>query len=240
MADTTLILKTLVEGTAEARKGLDSVTKGVEQLGDSGNSMTKLNNALRDNAEGFATIGVAAGAAFAAIVALGTASVLQASKLQDLRQSFDTLLQSTEKGKKLFLEIQKMAVLTPFTSADLAKATSTMLSFGVAQEKVLPIMSQLGDVSMGNADRFQHLALAFAQVTAAGRLQGQDLLQLVNAGFNPLQEISKKTGESMAELKQRMSDGLIPISEVEEAFKSATSAGGRFEGGMLKASRTFS
>ena len=76
---------------------------------------------------------------------------------------------------------------------------------------------------MGNAERFQRLALAFSQVSAAGKLQGQDLLQMVNAGFNPLQEISKKTGESMLELKERMSDGRISLKEVEEAMKSATS-----------------
>ena len=57
--------------------------------------------------------------AFAGFVALGTAAVTQASKMQDLRQRFDTLTGSAEKGKNLFMEIQKMATLTPFTSADL-------------------------------------------------------------------------------------------------------------------------
>lgn len=115
-----------------------------------------------------------------------------------------------------------MAVLTPFTSGDLAKATSTMLSFGVAEEKVLPMMKQLGDISMGNADRFQHLALAFAQVSAAGRLTGQDLLQMVNAGFNPLQEIAKKTGKSLGDLKDEMAEGAISTKMVEEAMRAAT------------------
>ena len=65
----------------------------------------------------------------------------------------------------------------------------------------------LGDVSQGNKERFDSLTLAFAQVGSAGKLSGQDLLQFVNAGFNPLNEISKMTGESMAELKERMSAG---------------------------------
>lgn len=93
---------------------------------------------------------------------------------------------------------------------------------------------------MGNADRFQHLALAFAQVSAAGKLTGQDLLQMVNAGFNPLQEISKKTGKSISELKDDMADGAISVKMVEDAMKGATSEGGRFFGGMEKASKTFS
>ena len=69
---------------------------------------------------------------------------------------------------------------------------------------------------------------------------GQDLLQMVNAGFNPLESIAKKTGETMAEVKQRMSDGGVSVGEVEEAMRTATSEGGRFFGGMEKASKTFS
>jgi flagellar biosynthesis GTPase FlhF len=59
---------------------------------------------------------------------------------------------------------------------------------------------------------------------------GQDLLQMINAGFNPLQQISKTTGESMIELKKRMEDGGISSQEVRQAFEDATSAGGMFHG----------
>lgn len=135
MAETQLILETLVKGSAEARKNLDSVTSWVNNLGKSTKQVDTLGDALKKNSDWFATIGVAAGVAFTAIASLGTMSVIQASKMQDLRQQFDTLLWSAEKGKKLFMEVQKMAALTPFTSSDLAQATSTMLGFGVSQEK---------------------------------------------------------------------------------------------------------
>jgi len=93
---------------------------------------------------------------------------------------------------------------------------------------------------MGNSDRFGSLALAFAQTTAAGRLMGQEVLQFVNAGFNPLQQISKKTGESMAQLKKRMEDGAISALEVKQAFKEATSEGGLFFGAIQKGAETTS
>lgn len=143
MADTQLILETLVKGTEASRKSLNSVTKSVDDMDAAVKKSSKMGSILKDNAEGFKAIGTAAAGALTGVVALGTASVLQASKMQDLRQSFDTLLGSAEKGKALFLEIQKMATATPFTSADLAAATSTMLGFGVAEEKVLPMMKQL-------------------------------------------------------------------------------------------------
>jgi len=115
-----------------------------------------------------------------------------------------------------------------------------MLGFGVAQEKVMWSMKMLGDIALGNGDRLQSLSLAFAQVTATGKLTGQDLLQMVNAGFNPLESIAKKTGQTMTELKDQMSKGAISVQMVEEAMKDATSEGGRFFEGMDKASKTFS
>lgn len=138
------------------------------------------------------------------------------------------------------MDIQKFAAQTPFDSAQLAAATSTMLGFGVSQEKVMGSMKMLGDIALGNGDRLQSLSLAFAQVTATGKLTGQDLLQMVNAGFNPLEAIAKKTGRSMVDLKDAMSKGQISVEMVEEAMKSATSEGGRFHNGMELASKTFS
>lgn len=138
------------------------------------------------------------------------------------------------------MDIQKFAAQTPFDSAQLAAATSTMLGFGVAQDKVMGSMKMLGDISLGNSERLQSLSLAFAQVTATGKLTGQDLLQMVNAGFNPLEAIAKKTGRTMSELKESMSKGGISVQMVEEAMKDATSEGGRFFNGMEKASKTFS
>lgn len=138
------------------------------------------------------------------------------------------------------MDIQKFAAATPFDSAQLAAATSTMLGFGVSQEKVMGSMKMLGDIALGNGDRLQSLSLAFAQVTATGKLTGQDLLQMVNAGFNPLEAIAAKTGRSMVDLKDAMSKGQISVGMVEDAMKSATSEGGRFFNGMEQASKTFS
>lgn len=65
-------------------------------------------------------------------------------------------------------------------------------------------------------------------MSAAGKLMGQDLNQMINAGFNPLQIMSEKTGKSIATLKDEMSKGAISAEMVQQAFIDATSAGGRF------------
>jgi hypothetical protein len=67
---------------------------------------------------------------------------------------------------------------------------------------------------------------------------GQDLLQMVNAGFNPLQEISRRTGIDIIDLKKRMEDGAISAKMVEDAFKSAAGPTGRFGGMMDRMGKT--
>ena len=133
--------------------------------------------------------------------------------------------------------MKEFAVKTPLQLNDIAGAAQTLLGFGISAEKIMPILRQLGDVSMGNAERFKSLSLAFAQATSAGKLQGQDLLQMINAGFNPLNEIAKKTGKSISKLKDDMSKGKISAQDLADALASATAQGGQFYGMLEKQSK---
>jgi len=153
--------------------------------------------------------------------------------------AFEVMLGSADKAKGMLGEITSLANVTPFTRNELLDSAKLMLNFGIANEKILPNLKMLGDISGGNAQKMHMMTLAFSQSAAAGRLMGQDLLQMINAGFNPLQEISKKTGLSMAVLKKKMEDGAISTKMVEAAFKSATSEGGLFFGMMDRQSQTF-
>lgn len=180
-------------------------------------------------------IGAVSGAFGAAVLS----GVKYNSQMEQYITSFGTMLGSAEEATKLVNNLKEMGAKTPFETSDLAKASQTLLAFGTSAEDLLPTLQMLGDVSQGNKERFDSLTLAFAQVGSAGKLSGQDLLQFVNAGFNPLNEISKMTGENMAELKERMSAGGVSAEEVAEAFKHATSEGGQFYQAMEAQSQTF-
>lgn len=168
-----------------------------------------------------------------------TSAVVKArSEIQSLEVSFTTLLGNEPKAKQLFGELRDFAVKTPMQLNDLAKGAQTLLSFNYAADKVMPTLRALGDVSMGDAQKFQSLTLAFAQIQSTGKLMGQDLLQLINAGFNPLSVISEKTGKSIGVLKEEMAKGAISAKMVEDAFISATSEGGKFYGMLESQSKT--
>ncbi len=157
-------------------------------------------------------------------------------EIESLQISFETLAGKT-KGDKLFGDIKEFATSTPMMMNDLAKGAQTLLGFDIEVEKVMPILHQIGDISMGDSQKFNSLVLAFAQMSSTGKLMGQDLLQMINAGFNPLVVIAEKTGKSMSTLKQEMSDGKISVEMVAGAFASATSEGGKFHGMLERQSK---
>ena len=150
---------------------------------------------------------------------------------EKVQVAFDVLLRGdTKASEALREEIRRYGMVTPYMTAELQDAAKMMLSFGIAQDRIMPNIRALGDIAMGDRNKLASLTLAFSQMTAAGRLMGQDLLQMINAGFNPLSEISRKTGKSLAVLKTEMEKGLISSDMVTEAFYSATRAGGQFYG----------
>lgn len=149
-------------------------------------------------------------------------------QFQLMETSISTILGSAEKGKKMMADLQEYAKQSPLDFQGTVGAAQMMLGFGIDQKKVLPFMKALGDVSMGDAQRFRSLTLAFSQMSAAGKLMGQDLMQMVNAGFQPLDQLAKDTGKSIGQLKEEMSNGKISAEMVQQAFINATSEGGKF------------
>ncbi len=182
-----------------------------------------------------ATISAAAAAALAVI---GKVGIQYNAQMEEYTTNFTTMLDSQEAAIKKVEALKDMAAKTPFGMEDLASGTQTLLAFGIESDRTMDILRQIGDVALGNKDKFSSLTLAFAQMSSAGRLMGQDLLQMVNAGFNPLQVISEQTGESMADLKKKMEEGAISAEMVAEAFAIATAEGGKFYNGMEAASKT--
>lgn len=174
----------------------------------------------------------------AMLLNIGKQALKASSDFEQANVQFGVMLGSAEKASKLVNELQNMANVTPFETQDLLDASKTLLNFGTNLEEILPDLQMLGDISGGNRERMRSMTLAFSQMSSAGRLMGQDLLQMINAGFNPLQVISEKTGKSMAELKDEMGEGKISVEMVKQAFKDATSEGGRFYGMMEKQSET--
>ncbi len=197
-----------------------------------------LGNTSQFRSEFGAVPGVIRGVASSALNLLGIGAGLAgfgrglqlASNAESAAVSFEVLTGSAEKTKKILGELQQWSDKSPYSLAGGTEATRLLLNFGIAAEQSLPTLRMLGDIAGGDEQKLHSLALAFGQSSSAGRLMGQDLNQMINAGFNPLVEISKRTGETMSALKARMEAGGISTAEVTQAFRDATTEGGRFYG----------
>lgn len=144
----------------------------------------------------------------------------------------------TEATDNLIGKIREYGKATVYDRSGLIEAQKTMMAFGLDAEYAFGKLKNIGDIALGDKQKMQSLALAFSQMSSTGKLMGQDLLQMINAGFNPLEVISQKTGKSIAELKEEMGKGAISAEMVAQAFEWATEEGGRFYQGAETAAQT--
>lgn len=173
------------------------------------------------------------------LTALATAGVKYNASMETYLANLTTLLGGNQQeAQKLLDTLKEMANTTPYEATDLVKATQKMMAFGISADDSLKYLNMLGDVSMGDANKLDSLTLAFSQIGASGRASMEDINQMIDQGFNPLTVISEKTGESMADLRDRVSEGGVSFEEIAGAFETATSEGGTFYQSMDKASQT--
>ena len=159
--------------------------------------------------------------------------------MQSYLTNFQVMLGSEEQAAQKLAEIRKMAAATPFSLSDLTNGTQTLLQFGIAADDTTGVLKKLGDISLGNADKMQTLVRAYGKMSSAQKVTLENVNMMIDAGFNPLNQICDATGETMSALYQRITDGKVPFSELEAAVEAATSQGGQFFNGMLEASQTF-
>lgn len=169
--------------------------------------------------------------------ALGSEMIRVRGEFQSMQTAIETMVGKDMAGQ-LIPQIKELAKISPLTMSDMVGAEKMMLGFNIQAEDTIKYLKAISDISMGESSKFNSLTLAFSQMSAAGKLMGQDLNQMINAGFNPLQIISEKTGKSIATLKDEMSKGAVSAEMVQQAFIDATSAGGKFYNMSENASKT--
>jgi len=141
----------------------------------------------------------------------------------------------TEKAKSLYEQLSAYSLKSPYDKAELIEAQSAMMKLGLSSEMALGRLKNIGDIALGNAGNMSALSDALAKATAKGQLQKEEYQKMKDAGFDPLEAISKKTGESIESLQSRMANGAISAKELSQSFEWATQKGGDFYQGSEKA-----
>lgn len=179
--------------------------------------------------------GIIGGATLAGILSATNAYAKLEKQIVDIQ----VIMGDKTKGAALVQQLREIAKVTPLTTSSLIKSTQTMLGYGLESEHLVEITERLGAVSGGNAEKMQALTIAFSQISAQGKLMGQELIQLVNAGF-PVAEIARAAGVEMKDFRKEMEKGTIKAHHFIKALVNITSEGGLMAGRLEEQSKTIS
>lgn len=194
----------------------------------------KMNAQNIASAGSFDKVGAAIAGAFAVekVFAFANRVANVRGEIQQLNMSFATMLGSQEKGEALMAELTKTAAVTPFNMKDVAGGAKQLLAFGIEAEKINDTLIRLGDIAAGTGAHVGQLTNVFGQIKAAGRMNGGDLLQFINAGVPIIKALADTMGVAESQVKELISAGKVGFPEVEAAIKSLTDEGAMF-GGMM-------
>ena len=162
------------------------------------------------------------------------------SQMEQLTIGFSTMMGgNTEAAEGLVSEFQQLAKVTPMDTLGLAKTANLLMGYGTAAEDVVDTLTMLGDVAGGNQDKLDHLALAYGQAMAAGKLNAQDANQMISAGVPIWSMIADYMGLTVGEVKELSTEGAITSDILADVFKVATSEGGKYYKAMENQSKSY-
>ncbi|MDR2006908.1 MAG: tape measure protein [Acidaminococcales bacterium] len=178
--------------------------------------------------------GIAAG-----LAAAGAAAVKMAADMEQTRMAFTTLLKDAGKADAFLREMEKFAKTTPFDMPGVLNASKMLLAFGFQAEQVKPMLTSIGDASSAlglGADGVQRLTLALGQMNAAGKVNAQDMRQLVTAGVPAWEFLAKSADMSVAQIQETVRKGAIDSATGIQAIINGMN--GQFGGMMANQEKT--
>nr|DAR65179.1 MAG TPA: tail tape measure protein [Caudoviricetes sp.] len=140
---------------------------------------------------------------------------------QNANAALKTMLGSQKAVNEQMEKLGKLAQNSPFSKATFISAQQQLIAFGVEVEKVIPLLDAMQNAvaaSGGGSQQLADLAFVVAQIKAAGKITGQDLIQLGQRGINAAEIIGKAFGKSSAEVKAMISKNQIDADQAIDAL----------------------
>ena len=135
---------------------------------------------------------------------------------QNSELAFTTMLGSGDKAKTFLADMLAFAKETPFAFTELTDSAQRMLAFGIETEKVIPILRTLGDTALGTGggvEKMNGIVTAISQISAKGRVQSEELLQLSERGVPALRILANQAGKTAEALQKDITNGLIDADQ---------------------------
>lgn len=250
----------LAHSTEKVQKGAKNAQESIEKMDDSAKKPVKLDadtrsilekingvqsamQKMQSMAQKIANI-IKVAAVAKAIEKVGTyvaqTGIEYTSELESYEAQLGVLMGGADKAAEKMKDLSEMAAKTPYDLADVADAAAKLLTYGESSDTVTDTVRRLGDIALGSTDKLETLTRAFGKMRTTGKVTTEQLTVMQEAGFNPLTLIAEKYQMTQEKVNEALSDGKIPLSEIEWAIRKATDAGGQFYNGSATLAETLS
>lgn len=223
------ILFKLQADTAQLRSEFAKLNTGIENI-------QKNTKTAESGLKGLKTTIAGAAAAFGGLSIAGASvdfakgAIKAVADYEAVNISLETFLGSATAAKDLFAELEQFSIKTPFTPEQVNNAAKSLLAFGEPVDNLQTTLGRIGDVASATGKDFNELAVIYGKARVQGTLFAEDINQLTEAGVPVIQLFADQLGVSAGEVKKLGSEGKISFANLEQAFTTLTSEGGRFFG----------
>lgn len=160
------------------------------------------------------------------------------AEMEQHTTSLEVMLGSASKASAMIEKMRDFAAKTPLTLENVISGGSLLMSYGVDESTLIDTMTKLGDLASGNAEKMDRITLAYGQMLAKGKVTGEELMQMTEAGV-PLQTaLAESIGVTGEEFSKMVSAGKVGIDDLNKAITGLTTGNGKFAGMMEKQSET--
>lgn len=160
------------------------------------------------------------------------------AEMEQYTTSLEVMLGSASKASAMIEKMRDFAAKTPLTLENVISGGSLLMSYGVDESNLIDTMTKLGDLASGNAEKMDRITLAYGQMLAKGKVTGEELRQMTEAGV-PLQTaLAESIGVTGEEFSKMVSAGKVGIDDLNKAITGLTTGNGKFAGMMQKQSET--
>ena len=196
-------------------------------IGRARTQLTGLVDTAKTVGRGMSKAFTAAGVATAAT----TVNLLkQGGAYNQLQQNSRAALTSIMKGAKAanaqMDKLDEFATKSPFSKAVFITAQQQLLGFGMSAEKVLPTLDAIQNAvaaTGGSSQQVGELAYVIAQIQSAGKITGQDLMQMGVRGVDAAKLIGESLGKTSDEVRQMITQGTLDVDTALDALTKGMS-----------------
>lgn len=182
----------------------------------------------------------AAAAGTAVVGTIGTSLVKGFQRLDSIDQAtakLEALGNSGSDVEKIMDNALASVKGTSFGMGEAATVSAQMVASGIEPgERLESVLGTVADTAAIAGSSMADMGLIFGSVAARGKLQGDDLMQLLGRGVPVLQILAEQTGKTSAEISEMVSEGEIDFQTFADAMEGYVGGGAKRMGDTVSGS----